>query len=50
MSSLILIETDGRPGDAKEKQMSRDSWLASITWMEWEETVRDRLDSLIARK
>lgn len=44
------MSADGRPGDAKPGQMSRDSWLASITWMEWEESVKKHVDALMARR
>lgn len=30
--------------------MSRDSWLASITWQDWEGGVKEHIDRLMARK
>ncbi|KAK8865855.1 hypothetical protein IAR55_001003 [Kwoniella newhampshirensis] len=40
----------GRKGDYLEDQMTRDSWLASISWDQWEGGVRDHVDKLMARK
>ncbi|WRT64075.1 uncharacterized protein IL334_001003 [Kwoniella shivajii] len=40
----------GRKGDYQEDQMTRDSWLACISWDQWEDGVRDHLDQLMARR
>ncbi|WWC86175.1 uncharacterized protein L201_001048 [Kwoniella dendrophila CBS 6074] len=40
----------GRKGDRFEDQMTRDSWLASISWDQWEGGVRDHVDKLMARR
>lgn len=29
--------------------MTRDSWNSSVIWQEWEESVRDHVDKLMAR-
>lgn len=42
--------TDGRPDDAKPGHPARDSWLASITWNDWEEGTRAHIDALMARR
>ncbi|WVR05823.1 hypothetical protein IAU60_002848 [Kwoniella sp. DSM 27419] len=42
--------TPGRKGDAQEENMSRDSWLASVTWYDWEGGVREHVDQLMARR
>ncbi|WVQ85463.1 hypothetical protein IAT38_007628 [Cryptococcus sp. DSM 104549] len=42
----------GRKGDYKEDCMSRDSWLGSISWDQWEGEggVREHIDKLMARR
>ncbi|ORY25917.1 hypothetical protein BCR39DRAFT_542512 [Naematelia encephala] len=40
---------DGREGE-KQDLKSRDSWLASVIWTEWEGGVRDHVDKLMARR
>ena len=40
----------GRKGTKWEARMVRDSWVASVTWEEWETQVRDHVDRLMARK
>ncbi|WWD17961.1 hypothetical protein CI109_102406 [Kwoniella shandongensis] len=40
----------GRKGDYLEDQMTRDSWLASISWDQWEGGAREHIDKLMARK
>lgn len=30
--------------------MSRDSWLACITWQDWENGAREHIDKLMARR
>ncbi|WWC66433.1 uncharacterized protein I206_100335 [Kwoniella pini CBS 10737] len=40
----------GRKGDYQEDQMTRDSWLASIGWDQWEEGIREHVDKLMARR
>lgn len=39
----------GRKGEF-EAQNSRDSWLSSVTWEEWEGGVRDHVDKLMIRR
>lgn len=38
----------GRKGDGAEMG-SRDSWVGAITWRDWEEGVKDKVDALVAR-
>ncbi|WWC99613.1 hypothetical protein V866_006517 [Kwoniella sp. B9012] len=40
----------GRKGDYQEDQMTRDSWLACISWDQWEDGVREHVDQLMARR
>ncbi|OCF73740.1 hypothetical protein I204_05584 [Kwoniella mangroviensis CBS 8886] len=40
----------GRKGDYQEDQMTRDSWLACISWDQWEDGVREHVDKLMARR
>lgn len=39
----------GRKGE-REDCASRDTWVASVYWEEWENGVRDHIDALMARK
>lgn len=39
----------GRQGVEKSECMVRDTFMASVTWYEWEEGVRDHVDKLMAR-
>ncbi|KAK4687051.1 hypothetical protein P7C73_g3067, partial [Tremellales sp. Uapishka_1] len=41
---------EGRKGEQDEKQMTRDTWVASIQWEEWEGGVREHVDKLMARR
>ncbi|KAL7423019.1 hypothetical protein Q5752_002318 [Cryptotrichosporon argae] len=41
---------DGRPGVRLADHMQRDSWVASVMWYEWEESVRAHVDALMARR
>lgn len=39
----------GRKGE-REECPSRDTWVASVYWEEWENGVREHIDTLMARK
>lgn len=39
----------GRKGD-REDHPSRDTWVASVYWEEWENGVKEHIDKLIARR
>jgi hypothetical protein len=45
----LLTYSAGRKGDYKEDCMTRDTWVASVIWEEWEERVREHVDRLMAR-
>ncbi len=47
IDKLIL---GGRKGVKFEDGESRDNWFASIIWTEWEESVKDHIDTLMARQ
>ncbi|WVQ85462.1 hypothetical protein IAT38_007627 [Cryptococcus sp. DSM 104549] len=42
----------GRPGDYREECQTRDSWLAAVSWDQWEAEggVREHVDKLMARQ
>jgi RimJ/RimL family protein N-acetyltransferase len=46
-----VMVLDGRPGPMEELK-SRDSWLACVTWEDWEDAggVRKHVDELMARR
>lgn len=41
--------TEGRQGVENAQCMVRDTFMASVTWYEWEEGVREHVDKLMAR-
>ncbi|WWC70875.1 uncharacterized protein I206_104827 [Kwoniella pini CBS 10737] len=41
---------DGRPDVRQSDGKVRDDWYASVTWYEWEESVRDHIDKLMNRQ
>ncbi|KAK8858691.1 hypothetical protein IAR55_002920 [Kwoniella newhampshirensis] len=40
---------DGRPGVRQEEGMVRHDYYSSVTWYEWEESVSEHVDKLMAR-
>ena len=44
-----LLTTAGRKGE-REDCPSRDTWVASVFWEEWENGVKEHVDALMARK
>jgi hypothetical protein len=36
--------------DVEKQGMVRDNWFSSVTWEEWEDSVRDHVDKLMARR
>lgn len=46
-----MLVVEGRKGDYREACMSRDTWVGSITWQDWEKGgSREHVDKLIARR
>ena len=43
------LTTAGRKGE-REDHPSRDTWVASVYWEEWENGVKEHIDALMARK
>lgn len=42
-----VLMVAGRPG-RNEGRQQRDTWMASVTWKEWEDGVREHVDRLVA--
>ncbi|GMK57360.1 hypothetical protein CspeluHIS016_0401940 [Cutaneotrichosporon spelunceum] len=40
----------GRPGVRRADCMQRDTWMASVTWQDWEGGVREHVDKLMTRR
>ncbi|OCF37015.1 hypothetical protein I317_02662 [Kwoniella heveanensis CBS 569] len=41
---------EGRQGVRNADHQVRDDWYSSVTWYEWEESVREHIDKLMARR
>jgi RimJ/RimL family protein N-acetyltransferase len=50
-AGLVKAESvAGRKGDYREDCMSRDTFVGSITWQDWENGSKEHIDKLMARK